>query len=236
MDRRPTRLFARSTPDPRKQHAMTSVTIERLITAGFIGAGRPGLPAEGIALENNVWIVGDAERALVIDAAHDADAIVRAVGERDALGILLTHGHEDHVNAAVEAARRLDTHLYLHPADLFLWQEVHGEELPDFELAEGATFQIGDVELTTRHTPGHTPGSVCFVAPALGTVFSGDTLFHGGPGATRWEYSSFPQIVESIQRGLFTLPGDMTVQPGHGIHTSIAAEQPVLDRWIAQSR
>ena len=214
--------------------AMAAVSIERIITSGFIGAARPGFPAGGIALENNVWLVGDEERVLIIDAAHDADAIVAAVGDREVLGLLLTHGHEDHVNAAVQVAQALDTHIYLHPADLFLWHETHGEALPDFELAHGATFQVGDIELATRHTPGHTPGSVCFVAPALDTVFSGDTLFQGGPGATRWEYSSFPGIVESIRTQLFTLPTELTVQPGHGDHTTIGIEQPALEAWLSQ--
>lgn len=212
----------------------TQIRIERLITSGTIGAGRPGLPPEGVLLENNVWLVGDDSRVLIIDAAHDGAAIAAAVGDRETLGVLLTHGHEDHVNAALDVANRLDTHLYLHPDDLFIWRETHGDDLPDFELAEGAVFQVGDVELVTRHTPGHTPGSVCFVAPALDTVFSGDTLFHGGPGATRWEYSSFPQIVESIRRELFTLPAEMVVQPGHGAQTQIGVEQPALESWLAR--
>ncbi|QIM16589.1 MBL fold metallo-hydrolase [Leucobacter insecticola] len=213
---------------------MTAVKIERLITSGFIGTGQPGLPPEGIKLENNVWFVGDDTEVLVIDAAHDAEEIVRTVGERDTLGILLTHGHEDHIGAAVEAARLLDTHIYLHPDDLFLWDQLYEEASPDFQLTEGATFSVAGVDLTAVHTPGHTPGSMCFVAQDLNTVFSGDTLFQGGPGATRWEYSSFPQIVESIQTSLFTLPGSMTVQPGHGDHTSIEAEAPALDAWLAR--
>lgn len=212
----------------------TSARIDRLITTGLIGAGRPGFPPEGVALENNVWLVGDDSEVLVIDAAHDAEAIVAGVGDRDVLGILLTHGHEDHVNAAVAAAQRLDTHLYLHPADLFLWEQTHGDTPPDFELEDGASFLVAGIDLTTVHTPGHTPGSVCFVAPALDTVFSGDTLFQGGPGATRWEYSSFPQIVESIRTRLFTLPAAMTAQPGHGASTTIGAESPALASWLTR--
>lgn len=213
---------------------MSTARIERVITAGYIGAGRPGFPLEGVGLENNVWLVGNDDEVIVIDAAHDAGAIERGVGDRDALGILLTHGHEDHVNAAVELARRLDTHLYLHPADLFLWKQTHGDTLPDFELAAGATFMVAGVELATVHTPGHTPGSVCFVAPRLDTVFSGDTLFQGGPGATRWEYSSFPQIVESIRTELFTLPETMSARPGHGANTTIGDESPALDAWLSR--
>lgn len=205
---------------------MTDARIERLETTGVIMREQGGFE-----LTNNVWLVGDDESVLVIDAAHDAAAIARAVGERETLGILLTHGHEDHVNAAVDAAHQLDTHLYLHPADLFLWRATHGERLPDFELADGAVFAVAGIELTVLHTPGHTPGSVSFSAPALGTVFSGDTLFQGGPGATRWDYSSFPQIIESIETRLFDLAGSTAVLPGHGEHTSIALERPMIEEY-----
>ena len=208
--------------------------IERIVTSGRIGVGRPGLPAEGVLLENNVWVIGDEDTALVIDAAHDPAAIASAVGEREPLGILLTHGHEDHVNAAVQTASLLDTHLYLHPEDLFLWEQTHGDRLPDFELADGAVFGIAGAEVLTLHTPGHTPGSVCFAVPSLGTVFSGDTLFQGGPGATRWEYSSFDGIIESIRTRLFTLPGATVARPGHGASTTIAQEEPQLKAWLAR--
>lgn len=209
--------------------------IDRVITLGQIGAGKPGFPPEGVPIDNNVWIVGDETTALIIDAAHNADEIVAAVNGRDPLGILLTHGHEDHVNEAVELATRLDTHIYLHPADLFLWEATHGtEKLPDFELADGAVFSVAGIEITTIHTPGHTPGCVSFYAGALGTLFSGDTLFQGGPGATRWDYSSFPQIIESIESRLLTLPGDTVVNPGHGASTTIAAEAASLEAWVAR--
>ncbi|WP_336659464.1 MBL fold metallo-hydrolase [Leucobacter sp. USHLN153] len=209
--------------------------IERVVTHGSLLVDRGGPEPEALPIENNVWIVGDDEQVVVIDASHDAAAIATAVGDRETLGILLTHGHNDHVNAAVELAERLDALVYLHPADLFLWQSTYGaDSAPDIELAQGATFLVAGVELATLHTPGHTPGSVCFAAPALDTVFSGDTLFSGGPGATRWDYSSFDQILDSIETRLFTLPGETVARPGHGDSTTIAVERPDLDAWRAR--
>lgn len=208
--------------------------VERLITAGFIGVGAPGFPPEGAPIENNVWLVGNDDEVIVVDAGHDAPAIERAVAGREVLGILLTHGHKDHIDAAVELAQRLDTHIYLHPEDLFLWQSVYGEALPDFELADGAVFRVASTEVLTIHTPGHTPGSVCFALPGIDTVLTGDTLFQGGPGATRWDYSSFSQILTSIDERLLTLPGDTKVLPGHGDSTSIDGERPDMEAWRAR--
>lgn len=213
---------------------MGEARIERLITSGFIGVGATGFPAEGLPIDNNVWIVGDDEQVVVVDAGHDAAAIEAAVAGRDTLGILLTHGHQDHIDAAVEAAKALDTHIYLHPDDLFLWQNVYGEALPDFELEDRAVFRVAGTEVLTIHTPGHTPGSVCFALPGLDTVLTGDTLFQGGPGATRWDYSSFPQILTSIEQQLLTLPGTTQVFPGHGATTSIEGERPDMEAWRAR--
>src|SRR6478736_1562734 len=95
------------------------------------------------------------------------------------------------------------------------------------EQADGQTLTVGDVELHVLHTPGHTPGSVCFHAPSLGVVLTGDTLFPGGPGATRHDYSDFDTIIDSVRR-LFTLPEDTVVLPGHGDSTVIGAERPHL--------
>lgn len=207
---------------------MTNVRIERLVTNGTLVR-----EAQEFYIENNVWLIGNDEEVLIIDAAHDATAIERAVAGRETRGILLTHGHEDHVNAALQTAQLLDTHTYLHPADLFLWEEVH-QSAPDFELSADAKFTIAEFEITTLHTPGHTPGSVCFSVPGLNTVFSGDTLFQGGPGATRWEYSSFPQIIESIQTRLFELPAETTAHPGHGASTTVDAERVNFGAYIAR--
>jgi glyoxylase-like metal-dependent hydrolase (beta-lactamase superfamily II) len=120
---------------------------------------------------------------------------------------------------------------HLHPDDRFLWDEVY-PVTPDATLTDGQVLTIGDVELHVIHTPGHTPGSCCFHAPALGVVFTGDTLFPGGPGATRHDYSDFDTIIESVRSRLFTLPADTVVLPGHGDSTVIAAESPHLQEWV----
>ncbi|GAA2180002.1 MBL fold metallo-hydrolase [Leucobacter tardus] len=205
---------------------MSDARIEHLETHGTFS-----LDGGTWEVDNNIWLVGNDDEVLVIDPAHDADAVVTAVGERNVLGILLTHGHDDHIRSAVETARKLDAHLYLHPADHMLWEAVH-ETLPDFELADQAEFVVAGTPLTVLHTPGHSPGSVSVYAPALGAVFTGDTLFQGGPGATGRSYSDFPTIVDSISKSLLTLPGETVVYPGHGAQTTVADEAPHVQEWI----
>lgn len=202
-----------------------SVEVQRLVTAGNHDPAGPPVH------ENNVWIVGGDENVVVIDPAHDADAVARAVAGRRVTAILLTHGHWDHVRAAVEFAALVGAPVHLNEADRFLWAAEHGEAT--FEpLRDGDVFHAGGVELVARHSPGHTPGSTSLVAASLGCVFSGDTLFEGGPGATRWDYSSFEQIIESTESQLFTLPDETAVHTGHGPSTTIGAERPALEDWI----
>ncbi|WAL66684.1 MBL fold metallo-hydrolase [Amycolatopsis cynarae] len=179
-------------------------------------------------VDNNVWIVGDDAEVLVIDAAHDAAAIAEAVGEAAVRAIVCTHAHNDHVNAAPELARSTGAPILLHPADRVLWDLTHPDRAPDGELADGQRLTIAGTELTVLHTPGHAPGAVCLHAPGLGTVFTGDTLFHGGPGATGRSYSDYPTIVRSIREKLFTLPDDTVVRTGHGESTTIGAEKANL--------
>ena len=203
------------------------VRVQRLVTAAaFDGA------AGRMTLENNTWVVGNDAECLVIDAGHDGRAIVKEIPrERRVQAVLITHGHFDHLDAVGVVCDATGAPAHLHPADRFLWDE-HYPVAPDRELADGQTLTIGDVELHVIHTPGHTPGSTCFHAPSLGAVFTGDTLFPGGPGATRHDYSDFDTIIESVRSRLFTLPEETVVLPGHGESTVIGAQRPQLREWI----
>ncbi|HJQ48519.1 MAG TPA: MBL fold metallo-hydrolase [Amycolatopsis sp.] len=175
-------------------------------------------------VDNNVWLVGNDHEVFVIDAAHDAVAIAEAVGDRTLRAIICTHGHNDHVNAAPELAERTGAPILLHPADRVLWDMTHPQRQPDAELEDGQILTIAGTGLSVLHTPGHAPGAVCLYSAELGIVFSGDTLFHGGPGATGRSYSDHPTIVRSIKEKLFALPGDTVVNTGHGESTTIAGE------------
>jgi glyoxylase-like metal-dependent hydrolase (beta-lactamase superfamily II) len=185
-------------------------------------------------VDNNVWIVGDENEVLVIDAAHDEEKIAAAVGGRRVVAVVCTHAHDDHVNRAPALADRFAAPILLNPAEAPLWEMTHPNRAPDRELADGDVLTAGGVELRVLETPGHSPGSCCLYAPELGTVFSGDTLFQGGPGATGRSYSSFDTIIKSIREKLLALPGDTVVRPGHGDSTTCGDEAPHLEEWIAR--
>ncbi|MEU6959075.1 MBL fold metallo-hydrolase [Streptomyces chrestomyceticus] len=204
--------------------------IDHLVTSGTFA-----LDGGTWDVDNNVWIVGDDTEAVVIDAAHDADAIFAALDGRTLRAIICTHAHNDHIDAAPALAARTGAPVHLHPDDLPLWQQTHPDRAPEEELADGQVLTIAGVDLTVLHTPGHAPGAVCLYAPDLGehgTVFTGDTLFQGGPGATGRSFSDFPTIVDSIRERLLTLPPQTEVRTGHGDGTTIGAEAPHLDEWV----
>ncbi|MGW0858028.1 MBL fold metallo-hydrolase [Streptomyces sp. NPDC002690] len=203
--------------------------IDHLVTSGTFA-----LDGGEWDVDNNVWIVGDDHEAIVIDAAHDADAILTALGGRTLRAIVSTHAHNDHIDAAPALADATGAPVLLHPEDLPLWKQTHPDRAPDGELTDGQEIEVAGTRLTVLHTPGHAPGAVCLYAPELATVFTGDTLFQGGPGATGRSFSHFPTIVDSIRDRLLALPADTTVRTGHGDSTTIGAEAPHLDEWIAR--
>lgn len=200
------------------------VRVERVITSGIFA-----LDGGEWEVDNNVWIVGNDNHCIVIDAAHDPDAILAAIGDRELTHIVCTHAHNDHIDGAPGVAQATGAPIHLHPADRVLWELTFPDTAPDADLADGQRIPVGDVELEVRHTPGHAPGAVCLYAEALGVVFTGDTLFNGGPGATGRSFSDYPTIVASIRAQLLTLPAPTIVLTGHGDSTSIAAEAVTLD-------
>lgn len=204
-----------------------AVRVDHTTTSGTFS-----LDGQTFDVDNNVWVVGDDSECVVIDAPHDVEAIRRIVGGRRVVAILATHAHDDHVRVAPQLSDVLDAPVLLHPDDRVLWAMTHPDRGPDGDLADGQEVPVAGTTLRVLHTPGHAPGAVCFYAPGLGAVFTGDTLFSGGPGATGRSYSDFDVIVESIRTRLLTLPDDTTVHTGHGDSTTIGAEKPHLDEWI----
>ena len=124
---------------------------------------------------NNVWLIGDDDEVLVVDAAHDPDAIEAAVGDRNAVAIACTAGLDAHVRYAPELAERLTTQVLLHPDDRELWDQVHARHEPDGPLRDGQVLHVAGLRVRVLHTPGSTPGSVCLLVPEQGVVFTGDT-------------------------------------------------------------
>jgi glyoxylase-like metal-dependent hydrolase (beta-lactamase superfamily II) len=190
----------------------TDVRIDKLVVGPF---------------ENNVFIVRckATGEAVLLDAANEHELLLdvsRATGVRR---VLTTHGHWDHIQA-VEAVRDAGIDVGIAADD--------AQMLPayDFTIPDDETIAVGDLRLHTIHTPGHTPGSTCFVLEGHPVVFSGDTLFPGGPGNTSTPQGDFPTIIESIDQRLLTLPEEMLVLPGHGLDTTIGDERPHLQEWI----
>ncbi|AWH95261.1 MBL fold metallo-hydrolase [Dietzia psychralcaliphila] len=202
--------------------------IEKVVTSGVFA-----LDGGEWEVDNNIWILGDDSEVYIIDAAHTARPIIDAVAGRTVKGILCSHAHNDHITVAPELARELDTRVFVHPGDQMLWEETHPTVAHE-DLEDGQTFQIAGTGFTVMNTPGHSPGSCVFHVPEAGVLFSGDTLFSGGPGATGRSYSDFPTIITSIRDRILTLPADTLVHTGHGDGTKVGEESPHLEEWIAR--
>jgi glyoxylase-like metal-dependent hydrolase (beta-lactamase superfamily II) len=178
-------------------------------------------------VDNNVFVLrckrtGD---AVLLDAANEHERLLDLCTTLGVRTVLETHGHWDHIQA-VPQLRDAGYSVHVTPGDAGML-EAYDELLEDETVIE-----VGDLRLHTILTPGHTPGSICFRLESAPILFSGDTLFPGGPGATKFPGGDFDQIIESIDRRLFTLDPDTIVLPGHGDQTTIGDERPHLDEWI----
>ena len=195
-----------------------------------VSSGTFSFDGETFDVDNNIWVIGDDTSCVVVDAPHSVDEILALVGDRTVSAIVCTHAHDDHVRVAPDLREATGAPILLHPADRPLWELTHGDLSWDADLADGQEIAAGDTTLTVLHTPGHAPGAVCLYAEALGAVFTGDTLFQGGPGATGRSFSDAELIVDSIRARLFALPEGTIVHTGHGDDTTIGAERAGLDR------
>ena len=203
--------------------------IDHAITSGTFS-----LDGQTFDVDNNVWVVGDDEECIVVDAPHDVAEILRLVAGRHLVAIVCTHAHDDHVRVAPALAAATGAPILLHPDDAPVWALTHPDRAPDGPLRDGQVITVGGVDVTVLHTPGHAPGCCCLYVPDLGVVFSGDTLFAGGPGATGRSFSDFPTITRSIRERLLTLPPETVVHTGHGDSTTIGEAAAQIDEWEAR--
>jgi glyoxylase-like metal-dependent hydrolase (beta-lactamase superfamily II) len=207
---------------------VSELRIDRVVTSGVFE-----LDGGSWDVDNNVWLIGDDRDVVVIDAAHHDEPIIEGVGGRNVVAVVCTHGHNDHVTVAPQLGRQLDAPVLLHPGDQPLWDMTHAGQ--SYQAAgAGERIAIAGTEIQVIHTPGHSPGSVCLYLPEAKALFTGDTLFSGGPGATGRSFSDFPTIIDSIRDRLFALPEDTRVYTGHGDGTTIGTEAPHLAEWIAR--
>jgi glyoxylase-like metal-dependent hydrolase (beta-lactamase superfamily II) len=181
----------------------------------------------------NTWIVGDDEEVIVIDPGSDAAGVLDAVGDREVLAVICTHGHSDHVGAALAVAERDEAPVALHPKDRTPWREAHPGEEADIEMEDGGVFEVADVQLEVIHAPGHTAGSVCLYCEDLGAVFTGHVMLAEGPASQDGEFPDFSRQLNAIGESLLTLPPETRVLPGHGPETTIGVAEKKFDSWLA---
>jgi len=180
----------------------------------------------------NTWLVGNADEVIVVDPGRDAQAVLTTASDREILAVICTHGHPEHVAAALEVAARDEAPVALHRRDALAWREAHLGREPDIEMEEGGIFEVADAALEVLHTPGHSPGSVSLYCEGLGVVFSGDALTADGPFPHDGEYPDFPGQLNAIGQELLTLPPQVRVLPGHGEEITVETAGKRFDSWV----
>lgn len=179
--------------------------------------------------DNNVFVVRcrATGEAVLIDAANEHERLLELASTLGVRRVLETHGHFDHIGAVTEM-REAGYEVAVTAADAPMLREVGYDVFID----DAEVIEFGRLRLDAIHNPGHTPGSVSFKLAGAPVLFSGDTLFPGGPGATKFEGGDFDTIIRSIDDLLFALPDDTIVMPGHGLDTTIGTERPHLQEWV----
>lgn len=208
-----------------------AVRIERVAGEANAGASTEVTGAE-VTGGANVWIIGDEDEVIVIDPGQDAAAVLEAVGEREVLAVICTHGHATHVAAAVEVAERDEAPVAMHRADKLHWRAAHRKDDPDIDIEQGGVFEVGDAKLEVIHTPGHSPGSVSLYCADLDAVFTGDTLLASGPAPHGGLHPDFPGQLTAIGERLLDLPAATRVLPGHGEESTIGDAAKQFDGWV----
>ena len=180
----------------------------------------------------NTWLVGNADEVIVVDPGRDAQAVLTTASDREILAVICTHGHPEHVAAALEVAARDEAPVALHRMDMLAWREEHPGAEPDIQIEEAGIFEVADAALEVLHTPGHTPGSVSLYCEELAVVFSGDALLADGPAPHAGEYPDFPGQLNAIGQELLTLPPQVRVLPGHGEEITVETAGKRFDSWV----
>ena len=178
----------------------------------------------------NAWIIGDDQEVIVIDPGRDPAGVLAAVGDREVLAVICTHGHA--APGAPEVAEPDEAPVALHPKDRNLWRDTHPEDGAEIEMSDGGLFEVADVQLEVIHTPGHTAGSVCLYCEDLDAVFTGHALTASGPVPHDGEFPDFASQLNAIGEFLLPLPGRTRVLPGEGEETTISAAEKHFDSWF----
>jgi glyoxylase-like metal-dependent hydrolase (beta-lactamase superfamily II) len=192
-----------------------------------------GARVERVSGRANTWLVGDDDEVIVIDPGEDAPAVLAAVGEREVLAVICTHGHEGHASAAVEVAARDEAPVALHPGDRRAWRDLHPDSDPEIDMEDGGKFEVADVVLEVLHAPGHSRGSCCLYCEELDVVFTGDVVTANGPVPREDGFPNWGKQLDAIGAQVLTLPADTRILPGHGDELTVAIAEKRFNSWVA---
>lgn len=191
-----------------------------------------GARIEVVTGRANTWIVGDDEEVIVIDPGEDSDAVLAAVGDREVLAVICTHGHPGHAAGALAVAARDEAPVALHPAERRAWRELHDTD-PEIEMEDGGKFGVAGVTLEVVQAPGHSRGSVLLYCEELGAAFTGDVVTATGPVARDDGYPNWGRQLDAIGAQVLTLPAETRLLPGHGEEFTVAVADKRFNSWVS---